>query len=56
MKESLGTFMMVAAVAVIMITLILGVSYDGLVHKHNKHEDLLKTEHQLEKRNIIIGF
>jgi hypothetical protein len=48
MNKSLATFMMMAIVVSVMITLILGVSYKALEERNQQHEQVLKTQHQLK--------
>lgn len=48
MSKSLSTFMVMAAIVIIMVTLIFGVVYNSLQEKNNIHETMLKTEHQLK--------
>jgi len=50
MNNSLGTFMVIAAVMLIIATLLFGVAYDALKDKNDTHEDLMKTEHQIESK------
>lgn len=40
--------MMVAAVAVIISALLLGIAYEALSQKNSHHENMLKTEHQIK--------
>jgi hypothetical protein len=47
-NKSLATFMMIAAVAIVMITLVIGVAFDSLNKKNKNHEDMLQHEHQLK--------
>lgn len=48
MNKSLATFMMMAAVVIIMVTLLFGVAYDSLAQKSNHNEEMLKTVHQVK--------
>lgn len=48
MSKSLGTFMMMGAVVIIIATLILGTAYNSLASKNAQHENVLQTEHQLK--------
>lgn len=48
MNKSLATFMVMAIVVTVMITLVLGVSYKSLEQRNQQHEQLLKTQHQLK--------
>lgn len=47
-NQSLGTFMVMAAIVIIMIGLIFGIAYESLEKKNNHHEEMLKTEHQIK--------
>lgn len=42
--------MLIAAVMLIIVTLLFGVAYDALKEKNDKHEGLMKTEHQIERK------
>lgn len=48
MSKSLAVFMMLAAIAVIMTSLVIGISFGALSDKNSKHEEMLKNEHQLK--------
>ncbi|MEG6533215.1 hypothetical protein V6C20_06705 [Caldibacillus thermoamylovorans] len=51
MKESLGTFMVIAATVLIIVVFIFGVSFDSLVDKNSQHENVMKTQHQIQFKN-----
>lgn len=40
--------MLMAAVAVIIISLLFGIAYQALSEKNSHHENMLKTEHQIK--------
>lgn len=48
MNKSIASFMMMAAVVIIMVTLILGTAYQALEQKNQQHEKMLQTEYQLK--------
>lgn len=48
MNKSLATFMMLAFIAIMIVTLLFSVVFDALEQKNNNHEEMLKTEHQLK--------
>jgi cell division protein FtsN len=50
MNKSLSTFMVMAVVVTIMITLVLGVVYKSLEEKNQQHELMLRTQHQLKMK------
>jgi len=50
MNNSLGTFMLIAAVMLIIVTLLFGVAYGALKDKNDIHENLMKTEHQIKRK------
>ncbi|WP_374717747.1 hypothetical protein [Neobacillus sp.] len=48
MNNSLGTFMMIAAIVVIMVALLFGIAFESLEKKNEIHQKNLQTEHQLK--------
>lgn len=48
MNKSLATFMVMASMAILIVTLLFGIAYDSLEQKNSNHEDMLKNEHQLK--------
>jgi heme/copper-type cytochrome/quinol oxidase subunit 2 len=48
MDKSLSSFMMMAAIVIIMVTLVLGVVFAELKEVNELHEDMLQTEHQVK--------
>lgn len=48
MNQSIATFMMIAAVVMILITLLFGIAYQSLEQKNSQNEKMLQTEHQLK--------
>lgn len=49
MNTSLSTFMGVAITAIMIISLVIGVTYQSLEKKNDRHEDLMEASHQLQK-------
>jgi L-cystine uptake protein TcyP (sodium:dicarboxylate symporter family) len=39
----------VAITAILIISLVIGVAYQSLEKKNDRHEDLMETSHQLQK-------
>lgn len=48
MSKSLSSFMMMAAIVVIMVSLIFGIVYSALEEKNKVHEEMLRNEHQIK--------
>ncbi|MCU1808337.1 hypothetical protein [Cytobacillus firmus] len=48
MNKSLATFMLMAAIVILITGLLFGVAYDSLKQKNEHHEEMLKTEHQIQ--------
>lgn len=51
MNESLGTFMMIAAVVIIVSTLLFGTVFEALSSKNEQHVDTIQNEHQIQLKN-----
>jgi hypothetical protein len=50
MNTSLATFLKVSITMVIISSLLLGVVYQALSNKNSQHEDVLRTEHQIQPK------
>lgn len=48
MNKSLSSFMVMAAVTIIITSLLFGVAFNALQSKNTKHQDALKSEHQIK--------
>lgn len=48
MNKTLATFMSMAFIAILIVSLLFGVAYDSLSQKNKNHEEMLKNEHQLK--------
>ncbi|MCM3216774.1 hypothetical protein M3612_20010 [Niallia taxi] len=48
MSKTLAVYMMLAATAIIMVSLVIGISFGALADKNTKHEEMLQNEHQLK--------
>ncbi|NRD80839.1 hypothetical protein HPT25_26280 [Bacillus sp. BRMEA1] len=50
MNKSLATFMGIASVAIITISLLFGVTFNGVKEKSNYQQDLLRTQNQIQTK------
>jgi hypothetical protein len=50
MNSSLATFLKVSITMIIISSLLLGVVYQALSNKNSQHEDVLRTEHQIQPK------
>ncbi|WP_269919579.1 hypothetical protein [Caldifermentibacillus hisashii] len=51
MKETLGTFMLIAATVLVIVAFVFGISFNSLADKNSQHEEVMKTQHQIQFKN-----
>ncbi|WP_209124349.1 hypothetical protein [Alkalihalobacillus sp. BA299] len=50
MNSSLATFLKVSITMIIISSLLIGIVYQALSNKNSQHEDVLRTEHQIQPK------
>lgn len=48
MNSSLSTFLKVSITMIIISSLLIGVAYQALSNKNDQHENILRTEYQIQ--------